>query len=108
MLALFALALVLNHARCVAACIADPCDQVRQQPSCHHHKSPEPKADRGCAFPAANDAQAAAPVQPAATTVVSEREAIAPPAPPAHPAVSSGDVAPGNPPGPASISILRI
>ena len=57
-----AMVLALNHARCAADCIANPCNQA-QPASCHHHKTPETKAVRGCAFPAANDGQKAASAQ---------------------------------------------
>lgn len=111
--ALVALALILNHARCVAACIADPCDQRQapKQPSCHHHKTPEPKADRGCAFPAVNDAQSAAATsgkaQPAVTAAVLTQSSVLPPTP-APQQISFDNLSPGSPPGPASISVLRI
>ncbi len=110
--ALVALTLILNHARCVAACIADPCDQrqSQKQPSCHHHKTPEPKADRGCAFPAVNNAQSAAAAsgkaQPVTAAVLTQSPVLPPT--PATQRLFFDNVSPGSPPGPASISVLRI
>ena len=57
MMVFIAMVLALHHARCAAACIAHPCNQERPA-SCHHHKTPETKADRGCAFPAASQERA--------------------------------------------------
>lgn len=99
-----AIALVLNHARCVAACIADPCTQV-QQPRCHQHKSSEAKVDRGCAFPAALDAQGIAIVQVAAEAP--EPSVAAPMAVAVCSTPLVADVR-GGPPGAALISVLRI
>jgi hypothetical protein len=98
-----AVALVLNHARCVAACVARPCVEA-QQPSCHHHQSPDTKADRGCAFPAANDARAVVIAQDA---VPQEPVTIALIVLPAA-AVPVEDIPRGSPPGVESISVLRI
>jgi hypothetical protein len=104
-----AMALALNHARCVAACIANPCTQT-QQPNCKHHKSPETNTDRGCAFPAANDAQvanspaAAAGYSAAMTPEPIANTLVALPAP----AFPVEDVPQGSPPTLISISVLRV
>jgi hypothetical protein len=103
-----AMALALNHARCVAACVANPCAQAQtQQPSCHHHKAPEPKTDRGCAFPAANDAQVAASAVAQNVSVTPEPIAHTLVAQPSH-AIAVEDVPQGSPPTLTSISVLRV
>ena len=101
---LAALVLVLNHARCVAACVADPCTQT-QQPSCHHHKAPETKMDRGCAFPAANDGQAIAAGHDWAAQEVVSVPFVLPLSREAH---VVRDAANAGPPGARLISVLRI
>jgi hypothetical protein len=99
-----AMALVLNHARCVAACVVSPCVRA-QQPSCHHHQSPETKADRGCAFPATNAASSVAVAPDAA--VASAVAVITPTALPTSTPLLD-DAASDRPPGSRSISILRV
>ena len=99
-----ALALVLNHARCVAACITAPCTQSQQQ-SCHHHQAPDAKADRGCALPAIASAASAVAAPDAAVASAPEvvfglTSTAGAPVPVEH--WFSG------PPGPSSSSVLRI
>jgi hypothetical protein len=103
-----AMALALNHARCVAACIADPCAQAQtQQPNCHHHKSPDTNTNRGCAFPAANDAQVAASAVAQNVSVTPEPIANTLVAPYLY-ALPVEDAPQGSPPILTSISVLRV
>jgi hypothetical protein len=99
-----ALALVLNHARCVAACITAPCTQSQQQ-SCHHHQAPDARADRGCAFPATNGAPGAA-AAPDATVALQSVVVTYLAIPTEAPDVVERWL--GGPPGLSSISVLRI